>query len=510
MNQHITHTRSKPKPANSRKPIAKPDVILWRNGQYLMMDTRRDLSWLEPMLTVRRYVARCSEEASGYIHQLSFSRLVTRPEYDKWGSRNRKPGYACPLGFLPVVKRLLQEKKIGFDERQVLPDPLSEPKRVDRLFGEPPVDDAWLAMVRDNDRGIVRYRPGGVKVAWLIAQVAHAWPDKTVMVWTRSLQEAKQLTRELREHNISAGWDNGTAGFEKSPQVLLGPVEFFSRDTDVQKRQIAIVTDASRVYSKGGMWAMQYAYVARMYGLLPVERNLTPAELDCVRAVFGFDEFQIPEHGEVWMPIPVHTVKYRRQQPTSRSLDTALDVKRQLIWNNRNRNQFLAHLARQVAGKSLQGAAVPASLCDAMKQIESPRIAVLVENIEHAEALNTELPEARIVTARTKNAGSLWRKSQIVIVTRLGLAKIRNSNVLIRGDATADSLPSIHMYAGCCLIDVQDRQHRLLGLWSRRRRRAYGKQGWELNGKVVADTVQEFLASRNVKILVSQTSEITK
>jgi hypothetical protein len=510
MNHNIAHTRSTPKPIDNETQLTTPDVILRPVGQSLIMETRLNLSWLEPMLSVRGYAAMCGEDASGYILQFSMSRLRTRPEYDKWGSRIQEPGYACPLGFLPVVKRLLQEKGISFDDGQVSPVRLSKPRLPTRLFREPPVDEEWLDMVQNSDHGIVRYRPGVVRVAWLIAQVVRAWPDKSVMVWARSLLEAEQLTRELRKLNVSAGWDNGTVDFDKSPQVLLGSVEFFSRDTDVQKRQIAIVTDASRVYSKGGLWAVNYAYVARMYGLLPVERSLTPAELDHVRAVFAFDELQIPEHGEVWMPVPVYTVNYRRRQPNTRSLHTALDVKRQLIWNNDDRNRFLAQLARQMAGNALQGDTIPVSLHEAMQRIESPRIAVLVENIEHAKALKTMLPEAPVVTARTQNAGSPWSKSQIVIVTQLALATIRRSNVLIRADATADSLPSIHMYGDCCLVDVQDRQHTLLGLWCRRRRRAYGEQGWKLNGKVVADPVQEFLASRNVKSLISQTAEIPK
>ncbi len=477
------------------------DVVLSRQGQRLLLETHSDLSWLGPILAIRFHAANCDEHGGGVIATHPIPLLAFHPQLDKYNGRvSQQTAYSCPLGLLPVVKQLLDERRLRYDERRVQPLRLPKQDRVSFPFDEPAVDQAWLDMVQKTDRGLVRYRRGGVRLAWLIAQVARAWRDKSVMVWTRSLREAKQLTQDLREHSISAAWDNGTADFETSPQVLLGTVEFFGRDADVQKRQIAIATDASRVFSHGGSYALKHAYVARMYGMLPDDRALTPAEEDVVRAAFGFNELRIPEHGSVWEPASVHTIKYHPRNPASRSLHAALEVKRQLIWNNAPRNDFVAELVRAMTSGKPEDGMIPAGLREFLLDTESLRVAVLVENMEHANALKTVLDDARVVTANTIQPHDPWKRDGIVIVTRLALPALHNRNVLVRADASPDGLDLLNSYGHACVVDVQDPHHPLLGRWTRSRRDDYRRLGWAINGQVVRDTVGDFLASHKVEV----------
>jgi hypothetical protein len=157
----------------------------------------------------------------------------------------------CFAGLQPVVVHCLQDAGYEVDVEDAgvacLPSPCASQRNVHR-----PVDQAWLRCVQQNDRAICRYDPSNVQPEWLITQVAHAWPDKTIMVWTKSLSEAKELTRRLQRLGVTAFWNNGHFVPNGRPQVLLATLDYFSRDTDVQMRDIAFVLDAATISPKAG------------------------------------------------------------------------------------------------------------------------------------------------------------------------------------------------------------------------------------------------------------------
>jgi hypothetical protein len=59
---------------------------------------------------------------------------------------------------------------------------------------------ALLACVRQHDRARVRYDPGQVRPGRLLAQLARAWPDRTVAVAVKRIPEARHLARDLQRY----------------------------------------------------------------------------------------------------------------------------------------------------------------------------------------------------------------------------------------------------------------------------------------------------------------------
>jgi len=414
--------------------------------------------------------------------------------------------WCCFAGLQPVVIRILQDAGYELDFKDINVPRLSEPHD-GQTNGRRPIDPDWLRYVQQYDRCLCRYNPSSVQPEWLIAQVAHTWPDKKLMVWTKSLTDAQCLSRKLQSLGVDANWSTGRYIPKRTPQILLGTADFFSRDTAVQTRDIAIMLDATQISTRAGLEAIRYALNARMYGFLADDVQPEPFTSDLITAVYGFEHLHIPEHGRVATRPDVFLTQFPGGVDVRRNA-TPFEVQQQAIWRNKGRHAFIAKLARDIVNGETSDVRLAGALRDRLG-IGLPVVAVMAANLEHALALGRVMPAATMLTGDDVYLNGLSRRDErrfyrsvdlddrLYIVTPAAKDQIDGVDVVIKADARAD-VQEINVYQERqpLIIDVQDRQHRLLRRGGDQRREAYVERGCNLIGKTSIDPVEAFIGSR--------------
>lgn len=419
----------------------------------------------------------------------------------------------CYSGLLPVVQRCLHE--VGYDtEVWKLQDSLAAtlPPPADIPPGNLPADPTVIRLVQKHDRALLRYTPGKVRIDWLVAQVARAWPKLRFFVWTDTKDQAKELKDRLRKRKVSARWTwNGDESLD-DVAVGLGRTQYAS----LQKRDVLIFTDARHVALTGGLHPMLDIGNARVYGLLPRDAVLPHYSLDQIRAVFGFTSLVLPQHGHRLVDPELATLVYCDCGLADTKAD-AFEIRKNLVWTNDGRNRFLARLVRAFKKKSCTRLKSPSG--HLRKLIEtSPayrRIRVLVENLDHAIALGRQLPEASLTLKApvslcglsqpdrswVADAAGKHSRVQLVLWSDRATLEVAAGDVFIRADSgfeawcpqliTADRSASPPV-----LVDVRDKNHPLLKTWARTRREEYSSLGLSIDDKPALDDVGRFLLER--------------
>jgi hypothetical protein len=209
-----------------------------------------------------------------------------------------------------------------------------------------------------------------------------------------------------------------------------------------------------------------------------------------------------------------------------------MEIKRQGLWRNHARNRQVARLARRLQAGEWQaiGKGFPPARTG-LREGQRLAVAVLVENLEHAEAIARDLPGWRVATDNDWKPGCVGRDvkgaqgsvepgaggKQGVIITALGIEKLDLSgvDVLIRADGGVGLPPMTAFPPGkivfnennlpegpageprLVLVDFYDRHHPLLRRWSRQRRAAYAERGWYAAGvEPLERRIELFLAAR--------------
>jgi hypothetical protein len=137
----------------------------------------------------------------------------------------------------------------------------------------------------------------------------------------------------------------------------------------------------------------------------------------------------------------------------------------------------------------------------------NPRLLVLVENVEHAQALARLLPGWTLLTGQDLCTSGLgkkdrqllqagkktWPSLRAVLATATALQHIDLSrfDVVLRADGgtgtvpfpASPSLPSGRPVRPLFLVDLDDKHHPLLRRWSRGRLGDYEERGWLAPGR---------------------------
>ena len=210
-----------------------------------------------------------------------------------------RPVLECFVGLLPVVKQALitAEYDVQFDFVPPALLPRADEAAVQKAGA---CDLAFLDMVRFHDRGLVRYVPASVDPAWLIAQIALAWPELTIAVAVTRVEEARQLQRQLLRHlpNVVAITSRDTVADELVGRVVVATYNGLGHTgIEIEKRDIVIALNAVEASRTEPLSRLGHARRARMYGLVPLDRKLAPFDQDAVRLLFGFEEVTIQRHG---------------------------------------------------------------------------------------------------------------------------------------------------------------------------------------------------------------------
>jgi hypothetical protein len=394
-----------------------------------------------------------------------------------------------------------------------LPSPDLATLRKRRLY-----DTAMVESVAHCERSLIRYAgSSGVDPALLIAQVALAWPGQSIVVVVKRVEEVRRLRKQL--HKLVRGVV-GLSGDDHPPfleGVVVATIGYFLNGAlSAKQRDILIVPNAREFAGQKRWYRTAYYENARLYGLLDVDAEPSPAEWDALRSLFGFTEVVVPAHGcRLRSVVPIeHRFRGLVQVP----LQSAYDTKRSGIWQNLHRNRFVARLARNT---TKGGGPLADAIAQACK-VARPRVAVVVENLEHATALSTCLRHWSLVRAPNSWRGGLAvprhlrriagqatsQQQRHSIVTFEGLRQLNISayDVVVRADGGPGPLPiglsqlttSVHTPdRPLLLVDVVDRQHPLLRKWRRSRRDAYRSRDWyPLGVDPISERVRFFLDSR--------------
>ena len=387
-----------------------------------------------------------------------------------------------------------------------------------------PVDQAVLKLVHDNDHGLIRYKAGAVRPARLIAQVALAFPDMTIAVARKRRTDIHRLGRQLRR--LLPGMVDvvdGTCPKRLRRVVVTTFMGLAESAIEIEKLDILIVPGAAEVLEANARFAIPHAERARLYGFVEIGRHLAPYDEDWMTAVFGLEDVVIPRHGFIRRPVDVVAVKGAGGQRLATDLET-VSIKRQALWRHGLRNRRIAALARAVADAdhARLRAECPAVAARLASRGGALKVALLVENVEHALAIAERLPGWPIKTglhvatvglpgrlaallAQRRWAGAGTPARAIVTMAGLEGSGLQLLDVLVRADGGKHVPPaldgigiraSVHIIRPLLVVDIGDRHHPRLRQWARQRRAAYMERGW-IVGDAGQDTpIARFLAGR--------------
>jgi hypothetical protein len=469
---------------------------------------------IAPKLSTVRRVA-IADDRHGY-------RLVRRQEL------LLQPNPSGPnAGLMAAVVHLLRQSRRAYT---VLPRSSPRPVAIPAPDESPvrwrgPCDAQTLDFVRSHDRGLIRFDGrGAVDPAWLIAQIALAFPQANLAVLVGSAAAGFRLRQRI------ARWIRGVVTLTSRPdgrqtvgQVVIGTPGGLAHDAvEFNKREFVIVpraTDALHYWSRVALTTVSPRF--RLFGLLADSQKLAPYERDQVRATFGFDEVSIPRHG--FVPRPVRFVFSPVNGGPRLPFDAGLlDLKRIGIWRHPVRNRRVAQVADAISGAS-DDRLWQYCLPEAAPIIEGEplhEVVVLVENIEHALALAERLPDWPLVTGEeVVQVGLSSHQRRLLadrqaqpngagqrITTAAGLLTMDLSDVdAIVWAGAGPGLPPVPAERlitrsderGLLLVDFADRHHPSLRRWTRHRKAAYLDAGWLPPGlDPVVARVERFLASR--------------
>jgi hypothetical protein len=120
--------------------------------------------------------------------------------------------------------------------------------------------------------------------------------------------EARTYARKLHRHGVRATvltGQNNPADVERvvvaTSQGLLNTAFTY----DVSWLEVVVVLDAHEALGQQAQPCLAAAFRARLYGLLARNDRLAPYESDQLRALFGFREVVVPQHGCAERPVGI-------------------------------------------------------------------------------------------------------------------------------------------------------------------------------------------------------------
>jgi hypothetical protein len=234
--------------------------------------------------------------------------------------------------------------------------------------------------------------------------------------------------------------------------------------------------------------------------LLPTSTTLAPLDRDIIHSIFGFREISIPQHGCQEADIRVAFSKIEGG-PTLGRPENLTALLRRAVWQHPIRNRRIVQLANALAYETCgffhdQHPGLAAR----WENLPPERIAILVDNLEHAEVLARLLPDW-VVINEPHHPDGIGRKLILVAGSGPGIGSF---DVVVRADAGVGLSALRHgldfpgkVNEGTVLIDFDDRHHPELRQRSRWRRDAYSRAGWSPSpGDDAAQQLDQFLASR--------------
>ena len=409
-----------------------------------------------------------------------------------------------PVGLWPVATRWLDERHYAVQYSStggILPLEHSLPNR-----------HPYLSFLQARERGLIRYG-SQVDPAWLVAQVAQAYPLARIAVCVVK-REVEKVAARLSQRLPSAFRQElayvqkHTSDVLAMRRIVVGTTHLMS-EYWVGERELMFAWNAQEAIGELGRWTLPYCNKSRLFGLLNIGEQLAPYDEDCIRAVFGFNEFLVPTQDSVERPIEVVFATVTNSTANSSNCNKLAVIKRQGIWENPIRNRRVAALAQSVAEGNWSRAAQRARGLARFADRGQQRTLVLVENDEHANELHRQLgwPVLTVETSRQSHNLHLDHGCQDLIVTFGSLSRLDASryDVIVRADGgvgvpdclQAACVSNYQAFKPLIVVDFDDRFHPILRKRSRERRQVYRQFGWQVGDETPFEArVTDFIASR--------------
>jgi len=368
------------------------------------------------------------------------------------------------------------------------------------------VDQAMLEFMQSHERGVIRYRPGRVNIAKLVAQVTNCFPEEKILVVATRRNDVWRLQRDLERLDVPAGWAVPETSVRGKTVVICTYLGLGMGAASAERRTLVLYLNPAEARRWIGQEGLAHIGRARLFGLLPIGAALPRSDEDFVAAVFGQDSIAICEHGRVSRPVDVVLLPARLSR-NSPSLIDHVAVRRTEVWHHPVRNRRIAALARLLAKEDPRRLdTLPRPAATVAWDHLGGRIVVLAENIEQGLTLARHLPKWPLLVAETVESAGLSKHDRArltvagseprtllchAIVTVAALPQVGWFDILVRADAGIDapSLGDLHGRGDfgmeddrLLIVDLDDRHHPLAQRWTKSRKAAYAGQGWNVIG----------------------------
>jgi hypothetical protein len=355
-------------------------------------------------------------------------------------------------------------------------------------------------------RAVLRHRRGQAVIAHdqqpvgLIAAACRLYPAARALVVAPTRRRVAALARRLAAR--LRGQVATTVGLGAGPhlgaRVLVTTTHTFphaARDTD--PFELLFFADAARsvdaAVAGAGLVAIQHQ---KVFGFVRRGEVRSEAAGLFLEGVCGPVIYEAP--GWDGRDARVRVIVVEAPWSPAVTAATALDYKKQAVWHNRVRNEFIAALAGGLTGgedhvlfgRGLlhRDTALPAA------GEGGRRVVVLVESTEHGRQLRRLLPGWPLFSSPTAAAGSRPPDSglpQSSIVTLVAARALHNVDVavLVRAGGGAGTLevpgyppPATEARSEVAVIDLADGGGDTAEADTRSRLRASSRDGWRVDG----------------------------
>jgi hypothetical protein len=498
-------------PAKQRRRI----VTIERRGRVILIKSVDCARFLAPLRTVRHVP---TYDPTNGCRVVRMAEPLIKQALDSMD----QSVLSCPAGLGAVASHLLEragyEVMWSGDKRRSL-------ERPNNANVEPHgrIDEGLLSLVRTQDRGLIRYDRTGANPAWIVAQIALAYPKLKMAVLASRVADVRDLAGQLRPWLSDVSYATGRSQPAEAGRIHIStPWSLGFTPLRAGERKLVIFLDAAGALGKKPRHAIRRAVPrARLYGLLDRAQPIAPRDADGITALFGLNEIVIPRHG--YRVRPVEVVSHRiGGGPAPIPGSDMIALKRYGLWRHPVRNRRIARLAQSLVTDGLDPCQDNIGvLAERLRGVTSPRVLILVENLDHALALADHLPEWALLVGEDANATGLSHRERrrlrrdrrpvegivdraIATLAGIDATMLSNLDVLIRADGGArlpaalvsNPIDSNRVLRPLLLIDFTDHHHPVLRRSWRSRREAYVAQGWSVDGMPPTSAIERFLASR--------------
>lgn len=381
-----------------------------------------------------------------------------------------------PVGLWPRVKTLLEsvgyaieiDDKRQFGERQTINSATLE--------NADAYERAVLEAIAPVHRGQIEVH-GFRKRLRLIGLICQVYPKARILVGVHAKKRAWQVCRHLEEAvGEKVRWTRGDS-YQIRDRLRVATLPTLALNKP-ERGDFLLLPDADRAVGTVSTDRLATVASLRTFGFVaPRQRRGLRAQLRleaiCGPVIYTAERPRTPVYVSM-VPVPPIDV--------DGTLD-GLTRKRAAIWGHGRRNRLIARIAQAVANLDLEALRHYGVTGPILRERDAANVqaAILVESTEHGRALLAQLPGWHLV-----DGADHQKLNYPAVVTQVRAAhQVVHANLVIRatGDAwplRLKGFPPPDDGGAIMLIDLADDFDAPARTATRRRRRDYEMQGWEV------------------------------